>query len=62
MVLQRWLKPTEFMCPIETVRAVLQCDELSRLRRVTTHVYALSGMRPGELHGLLISDVKTEQC
>jgi integrase len=42
----------EVMCPVESVRAMLQSSEVPKLRRILTHVMAFTGLRPGELHGL----------
>ena len=47
-------------CPIETVSAIVGSSELSDLRRVMTAMYALAGLRPGEGHGLLVSDYRAE--
>jgi integrase len=50
----------EVMCPVESVRAMLEVKQVPELRRVLTHVMVLTGLRPGELHGLKVSSLKDE--
>jgi len=53
-------KLTRVACPTETVAAIVACTEVPELRRVTTQTYFFTGMRPGELHGLRVCDVRDE--
>lgn len=50
----------EVMCPLATVRAMVRCAKILKFRRLLIHVYVLTGLRPGELHGLQVQDLKTE--
>ncbi len=47
-------------CPMETVRAVVNNDGLSDLRRMMTRTATYTGVRPGELHAWRISDYRDE--
>lgn len=51
----------EVMCPLTSVRALVMCPKVLEIRRLLVHVYVLTGLRPGELHGLQIQDVTTEE-
>ena len=54
-------KPGRLACPIESARAIVGCLALPELRRVTTYTSVFTGVRPGELHGLRVSDYR-EEC
>lgn len=47
-------------CPIETVKALVNCEAVPELRRIMTRVYFFTGVRPGELHALRVSDLRQE--
>ena len=53
-------KLTRVACPVETARAVVLSAEVSALRRVMTATYFYTGLRPGELHGLHVGDIRHE--
>lgn len=50
----------EVMLPLESLDALLSSEGVSGYRKLLTHVYGYTGLRPGELHGLLVSDVMTQ--
>ncbi len=54
------VKKREVMCPTTSVKALVTNAKVDVLRRLTTHVYAFTGLRPGELHGLRVRDVKVD--
>ncbi len=47
-------------CPTETVRALVHCQTIPELYRVMRRTAFFTGLGPGELHGLLISDYRQE--
>ncbi len=48
------------VCPVTTVTKLIASPELPQHRRILNHAGALSGARPGELHGLQFKDVCRE--
>ncbi len=45
-------------CPPEVVSTIVASEKVSELRRTMTLAYFLTGMRPGELHGLRVADYR----
>ena len=51
---------TRVPCPIETASAVVNNPQVPPLRRIMTHAYVYTGVRPGEAHGWRLSDYREE--
>jgi integrase len=50
--------PTRFQVPPEYLAQLVLAPSTSAFRRITMLTYVYTGLRPGELHGLLVQDVR----
>jgi integrase len=47
-------------CPTESVRALVHCEDIPQQRRLMRRTAFLTGVTPGELHGLRVGDYRRE--
>jgi integrase len=47
-------------CPVETAKALVNCEAVPELRRIMARVAFFTGARPGELHAWRVGDLREE--